>query len=128
MLGLGFLVMSFGVFLDPGASGQANEHSTQGLLGKQVWLAKNCMVCHQFYGMGGYLGPDLTNVHERLGDETLAWVMRNGRGSMPDMDLSEAEIYALVVFLEEMGDTGVFPQKSWPPGWFPPVRQPLPGS
>ena len=86
---------------------------------------KNCMVCHQFYGMGGYLGPDLTNVVSRLGEETVAWVLRNGRGSMPDMDLTEEEISSLVVFFNEIGNTGVFPQQSWPPGWFPATEHSL---
>lgn len=77
--------------------------------------------------MGGYLGPDLTNVVSRLGEETVAWVLRNGRGSMPDMDLTEEEISSLVVFFNEIGNTGVFPQQSWPPGWFPATEHSLTG-
>lgn len=127
-LAVGFVVMSAGVFLDTGVQQEAATFSPEGVSGKRIWLRENCMVCHQFYGMGGYLGPDLTNVISRLGSETTAWVIRNGRGSMPDLNLPEEDIRSLTIFLEEMGETGTFPQKTWPPGWFPPVHQPLPGS
>ena len=30
--------------------------------GQQIYQQSNCMACHQFYGLGGYMGPDLTNV------------------------------------------------------------------
>ena len=125
MLALGFLSMSVGVFMDSGVYGKVATHSPEGVIGKKAWLSNNCMVCHQFYGMGGYLGPDLTNVVSRLGEETVAWVLRNGRGSMPDMDLTEEEISSLVVFFNEIGNTGVFPQQSWPPGWFPATEHSL---
>ncbi|HJM38553.1 MAG TPA: cytochrome c [Planctomycetota bacterium] len=118
-LGVSFLVMSAGVFLDTGATGKTALFSPSGVEGKKVWNENNCMVCHQFFGMGGYLGPDLTNVIDRLGPETTAWVLRNGRGSMPDMNLSDADIAALVAFLSDMTTAGTFPQKSWPAQWFP---------
>jgi nitric oxide reductase subunit C len=122
-LGFCFLVMSAGVFLDSGATGKTAKLSPAGVEGKKSWNKNNCMVCHQFFGMGGYLGPDLTNVVERIGPETTAWVLRNGRGSMPDMNLSEVEINDLVSFLSEMNTTGTFPQKSWPAQWFPKVNK-----
>ena len=33
--------------------------------GRLVWQKYNCHTCHQLYGLGGYLGPDLTNVYSR---------------------------------------------------------------
>ena len=30
--------------------------------GWETWQNKNCQSCHQLYGLGGYMGPDLTNV------------------------------------------------------------------
>lgn len=124
VLGLSFLVMSAAVYLDPGASGQTQTLSASASLGKQVWQKQNCMVCHQFYGMGGYLGPDLTNVAGRIGPETIAWVVRNGRGSMPAFDMSEEELAGVVAFLSEMNRTGTFPLRSTPQDWFP---EPGPG-
>jgi len=28
--------------------------------GKRLWSSHNCIACHQLYGLGGYMGPDLT--------------------------------------------------------------------
>ncbi len=37
--------------------------SQKGIRGEDIWLKNNCNSCHQLYGLGGYLGPDLTNVY-----------------------------------------------------------------
>lgn len=31
------------------------------LAGLRTWQEQNCQSCHQLYGLGGYMGPDLTN-------------------------------------------------------------------
>jgi len=31
--------------------------------GKQLFQDHNCISCHQVYGLGGYLGPDLTTAY-----------------------------------------------------------------
>ena len=82
--------------------------------GKKVWLKKNCMTCHQQFGLGGYLGPDLTDALERRGEKYVRWILRHGRGEMPDLELEEADITRLIAFLEYMGRTGDFPPKADP--------------
>ena len=120
VLALSFLGMSAAVYLDEGVTGEALQLSEQASLGKKIWHAENCMVCHQFFGMGGYLGPDLTNVARRIGPETIAWVVRHGRGSMPAFELEDEEVAAVTAFLVEMDGTGTYPLvNQWPPGWFP---------
>ncbi len=119
VLGCGFVLMSLAVFTDKGVTGEAAQLSPAGIEGQIAWRQHNCVTCHQFFGMGGFLGPDLTNVVERIGPETVAWVMRNGRGSMPKLDLTESEIDNLVIYLSEMNQTGKFPPNDWPPKWFP---------
>ncbi len=111
--------MSLAVFTDKGVTGEAAKLSPAGIEGQVAWRQHNCVVCHQFFGMGGFLGPDLTNVVDRIGPETVAWVLRNGRGSMPALDLSEKEIETLITYLSEMNQTGKFPPNDWPPRWFP---------
>jgi len=41
--------------------------SEKALQGQQLWQQNNCFSCHQIYGLGGYLGPDLTNVYSQRG-------------------------------------------------------------
>ena len=36
--------------------------------GRALWHDHNCQTCHQIYGFGGFLGPDVTNGAQRLGD------------------------------------------------------------
>ena len=120
LLAISFLVMSAGVYLDSGVSGQQVQLSIEAQRGKELWNERNCMVCHQFYGMGGYMGPDLTNVARRIGPETISWVIQNGRGSMPAFDFDEEELAAVTAFLVAMDETGTYPLlRQWPPGWFP---------
>jgi len=45
-----------------GASQNDKKLSKKALNGQELWQEHNCTACHQFYGLGGYLGPDLTNV------------------------------------------------------------------
>ena len=39
--------------------------------GMRLWQENNCQSCHQFYGLGGYMGPDLTNVAARRDEQRL---------------------------------------------------------
>jgi nitric oxide reductase subunit C len=39
-----------------------NLISDEAAEGRQIFRDKNCIACHQLYGLGGYMGPDLTNV------------------------------------------------------------------
>lgn len=80
----------------------------QASAGKEVWQKYNCHTCHQLYGLGGYLGPDLTNVTAKPGYSTvfLKAVISNGIGQMPPFDLTHQEMEDLLVFLQAMNETG----------------------
>ena len=41
--------------------------SKKAINGENIWLKNNCNSCHQLYGLGGYLGPDLTNIYSTKG-------------------------------------------------------------
>ena len=70
--------------------------------GKMVWQQYNCNACHQVYGLGGYLGPDLTNVYSNRGSEYIQAFLKNGTGSMPQFHLTETETSLLLSFLKEI--------------------------
>jgi nitric oxide reductase subunit C len=76
--------------------------------GKLTWQKYNCQSCHQIYGLGGYLGPDLTNVVRLPGrnDAYLAGVIRAGNRRMPPFKGSDDELQSILTFLHTLNATG----------------------
>lgn len=107
---LAFLIAAFAfqtwlVYTD--SAGREMPLSQDAQRGRAVWHERNCQSCHQIYGFGGFLGPDLTNAIEQLSAERLESVLTLGAGQMPAFHLSPEERDALVQFLQEVGATGV---------------------
>lgn len=75
--------------------------------GRLLWQDKNCTSCHQFYGLGGHLGPDLTNVHARRSPEYIAAFLKSGTAVMPNYNLSDAEIASFLAFFKYTNTTGI---------------------
>lgn len=90
---------------------EAQEMSELAIYGQQIYQDKNCTSCHQFYGLGGYLGPDLTNVISAEGKGTMyvKAFLNSGVKSMPQFNFSEEEKEALIAFLEAVDETGHYP-------------------
>lgn len=74
--------------------------------GKMTWQKYNCGSCHQVYGLGGYLGPDLTNTYSKKGEEYIKAFLKGGTPVMPNFHLDEASISSLVAYLKNMDATG----------------------
>jgi len=83
--------------------------------GKILWQMKNCSACHQLYGLGGYMGPDLTNVisAKGKGEIYVKALIGNGTNVMPNFHLSNNEVKALVTFLKYVDASGKFPLKEY---------------
>ena len=81
------------------------------LIGKQIFRDKNCIACHQLYGLGGYMGPDLTNVLSAPGKgrNYARALISTGTARMPKMDIPDHEIEFLLDFLESIDKTGQSP-------------------
>jgi nitric oxide reductase subunit C len=79
--------------------------------GEILWQNNNCVSCHQFYGLGGYLGPDLTNVisHKSKGPKYVRAFINSGVKSMPKFEFSEEEKENIVQFLTYVDKTGIYP-------------------
>ncbi|MBL7931164.1 MAG: cytochrome c [Bacteroidia bacterium] len=77
--------------------------------GRLVWQKYNCQACHQLYGLGGYLGPDLTNLVSQKGkDESyIKALIRSGTKQMPSFDLSKEEEIKLIDFLKSTNESGI---------------------
>ncbi len=74
--------------------------------GKMIWQKKNCTSCHQLYGLGGHLGPDLTNITQRRTTPQIEAFLKNGINQMPNFNLSQHEMEALISFLTAVNKSG----------------------
>ena len=65
--------------------------------GKQIYQQYNCMSCHQIYGLGGYLGPELTTAwsDKHRGEEFIKAFLKSGGRRMPDFKFEPHQIDAL---------------------------------
>ena len=76
--------------------------SGDGVKGRKLFHNGSCQVCHQLWGQGGFLGPDLTNAASRLDETRLASLMTVGSGQMPAFNYSPEQIAHLRAFLQEI--------------------------
>ena len=74
--------------------------------GKLTWQKYNCNACHQVYGLGGYLGPDITNIYSARGAAYIRAFLKTGTTIMPDFRLSEKEINDLTSFMQAIDASG----------------------
>ncbi len=79
--------------------------------GQQLFQNNRCWSCHQLYGLGGYLGPDLTNIYstEGKGPLYIKAFLNSGVKSMPQFNFSEEEKDAFVQYLKQVDQTGIYP-------------------
>ena len=87
-------------------------------LGKKVWEDNDCIGCHTLLGEGAYYAPELGNVYARRGPDFIkAWIKvmptnAPGRRQMPQFNLTEEELNALVEFFKWTGEINT---AKWPP-------------
>jgi nitric oxide reductase subunit C len=80
--------------------------------GKQLYQQKNCQACHQIYGLGGYLGPELTTAYSdrHRGEAFMRALLSAGGNRMPNFHFSPSQIDALIAYLKYV-DTTAAPLK-----------------
>lgn len=102
-----WVVATSGTAIDKGAS----YFSEDAAKGKLLFQEYNCGSCHQLYGLGGYMGPDLTNVisAKGKGEQYARAIISSGTAKMPDFMLSHEQVDQLVSFLRYIDKTGVSP-------------------
>ena len=83
--------------------------------GRHLWHEHNCGVCHQVFGFGGFLGPDLTNAAQRLTRARYDEVLTLGNAQMPAFHFSSDQIDAIETFLFELDQTGIGVARRAPP-------------
>lgn len=75
--------------------------SEEVLRGKKIWQQKNCIACHQLYGLGGYLGADLTHIisDPAKGKSYATAFIKSGGSTMPDFHFTHTDIEAIIAYL-----------------------------
>jgi len=76
--------------------------SSDAVEGRKLFHEGSCQVCHQLWGQGGFLGPDLTNAASRVDQTRLVSLLTVGSGQMPAFDFSPQQIGYISAFLEEI--------------------------
>ena len=96
--------------------------SPETAMGRDLWRSHGCANCHSVYGLGGHMGPDLTNVISRRGAAFARAFITAGGGGMPAQALDEAQLDRLIAYLEHLDETGLYPVKSFPDGAYGKAR------
>lgn len=99
----------------------AQNNTPQVQRGRDVWHKYNCINCHTLFGEGAYYAPDLTKITQLRGEQYLKAYLRDPsnfydekrhRRLMPRQDLSDAEIEAVIAFLDWVSKVD---NQGWPP-------------
>ena len=118
-----FVFYSATVYTSGTAATHGEAMSPEARAGQALFQDNNCIACHQFYGLGGYMGPDLTNVISNRGETVSRAFISAGTARMPNFGLSEAEVSDLIAFLSFVDQTGTYPPKNYDVHWTGNVAQ-----
>jgi nitric oxide reductase subunit C len=88
--------------------------------GQRLFQESNCIACHQLYGLGGYMGPDLTNVVSAPGKGPVyaRVFIKNGTYRMPNFHLTDEEVEDVVAFLRYVDSSGRYPAENPRTRWY----------
>jgi nitric oxide reductase subunit C len=122
-LSVAFVIYTAQVYTSGTDSQHGPSISDEARYGQQVFQDKNCIACHQFYGLGGYMGPDLTNVISNYSEAYARAFIMNGTVRMPNFNLSLEETDALIAYLSFVDQTGTYPPEDYDVLWNGAVAQ-----
>lgn len=120
-----FLIFSWKVYTDSAIP--VLEWNDSAAEGKKLWQKHNCISCHQLYGLGGFMGPDLTNVlsDPAKGELYVTAILSHGLNRMPDYKFTKDEVNALVEFLRHTDESGIYPLQNFKVNWDGTVTDPV---
>jgi nitric oxide reductase subunit C len=81
--------------------------SSEAVEGRRLYHEYACQTCHQLWGQGGFLGPDLTNAASRVDETRLVSLLTVGSGQMPALNFDERQIMRMGAFLREIDSPSV---------------------
>jgi nitric oxide reductase subunit C len=114
VIGLVFLAFAgYTLWIDAGPIGLKKTAVADPLAadGKLLYQKYNCQACHQIYGLGGYMGPDLTNEYSQpgKGPAYMSVFLKNGTDRMPNFHLAPHDVSALIAYLGSVDASGAYP-------------------
>lgn len=118
---LSFLIYSWLVYTSGTEYNIKEEYNTtEANFGKKNFQKYNCISCHQIYGLGGYMGPDLTNVITTSGKgEKYAFAfLKSGTDRMPNYQLTDEEINSLIAYLKYVGKSSNYSIEKFNTTWY----------
>lgn len=77
------------------------------MAGRAIYLTRNCASCHQIFGFGGFLGPDLTNAAQRVPRARLEELLAKGSLQMPAFGLLSEDVDAVEAYLRAIDRAGI---------------------
>ena len=107
--------VSYSSWVYTGATSDAGTMNELEQSGKKLWQKHNCTSCHQIFGLGGYLGPELTTVisDPNKGEAFARVFLQNGGTRMPNFHFNPEEINDLIAYLKYI-DSNAFTYKTPP--------------
>jgi nitric oxide reductase subunit C len=114
---MGFLLISFFIYtgfvytIGTDTEHPSNPMNDAAVKGKDLFQQYNCISCHQVYGLGGYIGPDLTNAYSRSNQNTayIKAMLQNGSARMPNFQMNDDQIQSITEYLKYLDRTGTSP-------------------
>lgn len=126
MVGLGVVALAGLIVLEVGGilsapARPAGEEPREVAVGRSIYTQINCGYCHSISGVGGTIGPDLTNVGGQLSREAIAGYLRDPHAMIPQslhpkLEFTTEELQALAAYLETLGARVSYTDKA--PGLF----------
>jgi nitric oxide reductase subunit C len=111
----GYVAITAVIFVSPTRSEPPPDVTAQVAAGTAVWRQNNCESCHSVYGLGGHIGPDLTNIIKWRGPAYVQGMLLAGRPGMPSFaHLPAEDMTNLLAYLTFVNGTGEFPQHTRP--------------
>jgi len=109
-----FITYNTILYTENTSASSAPKLSDSALKGEHLWQENNCTACHQIYGLGGYLGPDLTNIssNPKKGLEYAKAFFNSGVKSMPKFNFNASEKNDLAEFLKAIDQSGYYPNQN----------------
>ncbi len=77
--------------------------------GKQLYQQYNCTSCHQIYGLGGYLGPELTTAYSdpQQGELYMRAFLQAGGPRMPNFHFTKEQVDDIISYLRYVDRTAI---------------------